>query len=234
VVPIANVLPEAGLHMTIGLGSQVSVAVGVVYITVAPAGLVHSTPVMSDGHMSDGAVVSTTVTVNMHGAEVLLKSSVAVQVTVVVPIANVLPEGGVQFTVGVASHVSLAVGVNITVAPDGLVHSCVMSDGQVIDGAVVSTTSTVNVHGREVLLLSSEAVQLTVVMPMGKVLPEAGVHMTVGVVSHVSVAVGAVYITVAPAGLVHSTPVMLAGQAPSVGGVVSTTCTVKLHMALLV
>jgi hypothetical protein len=145
-----------------------------------------------------------------------------------------LPEAGLHMTIGLGSQVSVAIAVNVTTAEPELggFSVAVMLAGQVIVGAVVSTTCTVNVHGAEVLPLSSLAVQLTVVVPMGKVLPEAGVHMTVGVASQVSVAV-AVNITVAPDGLVHSTPVMSDGQLTD-GGVVSTTCTVNVHMALLV
>jgi hypothetical protein len=149
---------------------------------------------------------------------------VAVQVTVVIPIGNVLPEAGVHMIVGVESHVSLAMGVNITVAPDGLVHSWVMLDGQVIDGGVVSTTCTVNMQleGDPTPLL---AVQVTVVIPIGKVLPDAGLHITIGT-GH-PVAVGVLKVTTLPDGLVHSSGPMFAGQAPIRGGcsmVIVTVC----------
>jgi hypothetical protein len=49
------------------------------------------------------------VTVNVHDA-LLPLSSVAVQVTVVTPIGNVLPDAGVQTTVGVLSQASVTVG----------------------------------------------------------------------------------------------------------------------------
>jgi hypothetical protein len=57
-----------------------------------------------------GAVVSTTVTLNVH-AEWLPLVSVAVQVTVVLPTAKVFPDGGTQTTVGCGSTLSVAVGV---------------------------------------------------------------------------------------------------------------------------
>ena len=47
--------------------------------------------------------------------------------------------------------------------------------GQVIEGFCVSLTVTVNEH-EAVLLDVSVAVQLTVVVPFGKVLPDAGVQ----------------------------------------------------------
>ena len=45
----------------------------------------------------------------------------AVQLTVVVPIGKVLPDTGVQTTVGLGSVVSVAVTVNVTTAPVALV-----------------------------------------------------------------------------------------------------------------
>jgi hypothetical protein len=56
---------------------------------------------------------ATIVTVKLHLA-VLAQSSVAVQVTVVVPTAKALPEGGAQTTTGVESHASVAVATKVT------------------------------------------------------------------------------------------------------------------------
>jgi hypothetical protein len=94
-------------------------------------------------------------------------------------------------------------------------------DGEVIDtvGAVVSLTVTVKLPFA-VLPDESVAEQLTVVVPRGKVEPEAGVHVTVTAPSTSSVAV-AVYVTTAPDELVAST-VMLDGR-ERVGAVVSAT-----------
>ena len=50
---------------------------------------------MSPGHVMAGAVVSVTVTVNIQ-VRLLPASSVAVVVTVVVPVENVEPEGGLE------------------------------------------------------------------------------------------------------------------------------------------
>jgi hypothetical protein len=64
-----------------------------------------------------------------------------------------------------------------------------MSPGQVIDGLVVSTTVTLNVHV-ELFALESVAVHVTVVAPNTKVLPEGGTQTTTGLGSVLSVAVG--------------------------------------------
>lgn len=66
---------------------------------------------------------------------------------------------------------------------------------------------------------------VTVVVPRGKALPEAGTHETVGLRSQLSLAVGVVKVTTEPDGPVHST-VTFPGQV-RVGGVVSRTTTEK-------
>lgn len=80
---------------------------------------------------------------------------------------------------------------------------------QVTAGAVVSCTVTVN-DPDELLFAASVAVHVTVVVPSGNVLPEAGEQLTTGDGSRSSVAV-AVYVTAAPDALVASA-VMLAGS----------------------
>src|SRR5450759_3452920 len=89
----------------------------------------------------------------------------------------------------------------------------------------VSLTVTVKV-ALTVLGVSSAlvAVQVTVVVPMAKVEPEAGVQLTVAVSPASSTAVGVVYVTTAPAGLVAGT-VMLAGAMSA--RTVTLTVTVK-------
>ena len=53
--------------------------------------------VMSDGRVSTGGVVSTTVTVTLNDAEPVFPwLSVALQVTIVVPGGKVLPDGGLK------------------------------------------------------------------------------------------------------------------------------------------
>ena len=199
VVPIGKNCPDvtttlfASRHSMVGEGSHVSCAARV-KLTGAPLGVVHSTGPMFPGHtVKTGGVVSTTVTVKVH---VLVLGgvawSLAVHVTVVAPSGKVVPESGAQLTVGAGSHASDAVGVaNVATAPAALVHSAVIAAGQVIDGAVVSLTVTVNEQVRVFGAVAwSLAVHVTVVVPMGNVVPEAGAQLTVGVGSHVSVAAG--------------------------------------------
>ena len=69
-------------------------------VTIAPLALVASAAI-GDGTVSAGAVLSWTVTVKVALPLFFAAASVAVQVTVVVPIANVLPGTGMQ---GAAEH----------------------------------------------------------------------------------------------------------------------------------
>ena len=100
-------------------------------------------------------------------------ASVAVEVTVVVPIGNKLPDAGTDVTV-TPGQLSVAVGVKLTVAPHwpGLLPTDILA-GQVIVGGCTSFTRTVNVHRPP-----PEAVAVTVVSPTGKNDPEAGVLVT--------------------------------------------------------
>jgi len=91
-------------------------------------------------------------------------------------------------------------------------------------------TLTVNVH-TEVLFAASVAVQVTVVVPTGKVDPLGGLQATVTVPGQLSVPVGVEYVTTAPVGTGQATAVaftMFAGQVID-GGVVSTTVTTAMH-----
>ena len=122
------------------------------------------------GHVATGACVSLTVTVNEHEL-VLFDASVAVHVTVVVPIANSVPLAGTHTTV-VPGQLSDVVGsANFTVAPHTFASfATVTFAGHVITGAVVSVTVIVKVH-----VVSGEfgeasvAVHVTVVTPTGNV-----------------------------------------------------------------
>ena len=79
----------------------------------------------------------------------------------------------------------------MTTAPEAAVASAVMSAWVSTAGAVVSRTVTLKVLV-PVLWWASVAEQVTVVLPSGKVEPEAGAHVTASVPSTASVAVGAV------------------------------------------
>jgi hypothetical protein len=142
--------------------------------------------VILDGHVIVGAVVSTVITVNEQVA-VLPLASVAVQVTVVVPNGNVLPDGGLQATV-TPGQLSVAVAVNVTADP----HSApVIGAGQVMVGGSVSLTVTVKVH-MPTLPAASVAEQVTVVVPTGKAEPDAGEQVTAPTPGQLSVAGGVV------------------------------------------
>jgi hypothetical protein len=118
---------------------------------------------------------------------VLPALSVAVQVTVVVPMRNVLPLGGSQVGASVPSTVSLAEAVKVTTAPAGLVAKTLIVAGTVSAGGVVSTTMTMR-NSEPVLPAVSVAVQVTVVVPNGKTAPDGGAQLGVSVPSTASVA----------------------------------------------
>ena len=92
----------------------------------------------------------------------------------------------------------------------------VMLAGRAIVGACVSLTVTVKLHVASGVM-PFVAVQLTVVVPFGNVLPEGGVQVTVGV-GQPAVAVGAAYVTTAEHWFGSVLVAMLAGQALRVGG----------------
>jgi hypothetical protein len=109
VVPTAKLDPDGGVQVTARAPSQASLA-DVEKVTVAepePGGL--STAVTGEvGQLRTGAWLSLTVTVKLHEL-LLLEVSDAPQLTVVVPFANELPDGGVQVTVRAPSQLSAAV-----------------------------------------------------------------------------------------------------------------------------
>jgi len=94
-----------------------------------------------------------------------------VHVTGVVPIGKSLPEGGTHTTVTGGEHASLACTCHVTSWP----VAEEMSAGQVMLGGAVSATATVKVHELPLPRLSV-ALQVTVVTPPGKTLPEGGVQ----------------------------------------------------------
>lgn len=132
--------------------------------------------------------MSLTLTVKVQVA-VLPAASVAVAVTVVVPTGKEVPEAGEVLTVA-APQLSVAVAVKLTLAAQVPVAALVtMLAGQVTVGAWASFTVTVKLQ-EAVLPEASVAVAETVVVPMPKLLPEAGEVTTVGL-PQLSVAVGA-------------------------------------------
>src|SRR3954451_6669815 len=94
VAPRANVAPDRRSHVAAVAPETLSVAVGAVKVTGAP--LRETAVTLSESEtVRAGAVVSRTVTVKV-SRPVLPALSVAVQVMVVVPRANVLPESRSQ------------------------------------------------------------------------------------------------------------------------------------------
>jgi hypothetical protein len=91
--------------------------------------------VMFDGQVILGAWVSLTVTVKLQlPVDMLPDASVAVQVTVITPLANVEPEAGRQLVVA-PGQLSLAVAVKLTTAVQTLASvDWVMLLGQVTVG----------------------------------------------------------------------------------------------------
>src|SRR2546422_4363482 len=106
--PNGNVDPLAGVQFAATLPSSRSVAEAV-KVNTAPAALVASTVAFA-GTVTTGPVVSFTVTVN-DSALWLPCASVALQVTVVGPNANVAPLAGVQLVATLPSRRSVAEAV---------------------------------------------------------------------------------------------------------------------------
>src|SRR5947209_4691843 len=85
-------------------------------------------------------------TVTLNPQELLLPDELlAVQLTLVIPIGNTLPDGVVQINV-VGVQLVETVGVNVTDAPAWLVNSIAMSGGQMRPGGVGSITVTLAVQ----------------------------------------------------------------------------------------
>src|SRR5262245_39662106 len=106
--------------------------------TVAPEGPVHSA-VVSAGQLMVGGVVSLTVT-SVEQVAIKPAPSVAAYVTVLVPSGYAPAPGSVTVA---AEQTSVAVASpGSTVALELPVHSAVEAAGQLMDGAVVSTTVT--------------------------------------------------------------------------------------------
>ena len=110
--------------------------------------------------------------------EILPLASLAVDVTAVVPTGKPDPEAGVEVTVAEGSQLSLAVTENVTGTSRAILQGTVMFAGQVIVGFALSLTVTVKLQ-IAVLPDASFAVQVTVVVPFGKVEPDGGLQLPV-------------------------------------------------------
>jgi len=153
---------------------------------------------------------------------------VAVQVTVVVPIGNTEPDGGLH-AVATPGQLSLAVGVKNAFAPVGQVGSLTMLAGQVIVGAMLSTTVTVAAQ-LPMLLLESLAVRVTLFDPL---LAQLKVFVAAPSINNCAIpqlsveplSISAALTVTVPAAL-RLTVILLHA---ATGGVVSTTVTVNMH-----
>jgi len=170
VIPSGNIEPEAGEQVT-GTGPSIASFAEAVKVTFAPEAF-EAVTVILGGSVSTGGVVSPTVTVKLPLA-LFPRESVAEQVTVVVPGGKFEPEAGEQVMGTGPSTRSFAETVKFTTVPEAFAAGTVMLEGSVKAGGVVSTTVTLKL-AVPVLPCVSIAVQLTVVVPRGKVAPEAG------------------------------------------------------------
>jgi hypothetical protein len=134
-----------------------------------------------------GKEVSSTVTMKCSPAT-LPEASIPVQLTVVAPSGNTVPEEGSHSTTGLGSTVSDALFANMTRAPSLLLASVLKLAGRINLGGVMSLTVTGKLPLLE-LPAASVAVQATVVEPRGKTEPEAGLQTMLGVGPESSTAV---------------------------------------------
>jgi hypothetical protein len=148
----------------------------------------------------------------------------------VVPTGKTVPDALEQVTGREPTTRSVAVAEYVTVAPDALVAATVWLAGSVSVGFVVSATVTSKV-AEPVLPAASVALQVTEVVVIAKVEPEAGLHVTGRLPETLSWAV-AVKATTAPSGLVASSVGFGVGSV-TVGAVVSTTVTVNAFVVAL-
>ncbi len=176
--PRLKVEPLAGLHATVAPG-QLSVAVGSVQVTLPlehwPLSVL---AVMFAGQAPmTGFSVSLIVTVKLQ-VLILPLASVAVHITVFTPLLNVEPLAGLHDGALTPGQLSVATGAaQVTLAFEHCPASVLptMLAGQVMLGFSVSLM--VTLKEQEALLPEvSVAVQLTVVLPFGKVEPLAGVQ----------------------------------------------------------
>jgi hypothetical protein len=168
VVPVANVLPEAGTQLTVGAG--VPEADGVLYVTTGFA------VVISPGQ---APIAGLSLIVTENEQLELPHEFVAVHVTEVVPVENEEPDAGTHATVAVGVPVEVGV-LNVAT---WLSH-CVMFEGHApITGLSLIVTE------KEQLELPQEfvAVHVTEVVPIEKVEPDAGTHVTIGVGAPIAV-----------------------------------------------
>src|SRR5688572_17080408 len=214
------------VNVTVGVASHASVAVAAGKVGVAG----HSIGETTVGHVRTGGVLSVTVIVRLHVAE-LPQSSVAVNIRVTLYSCKHIPLGvkiSTEVIVGVPSQASVAVAGGKSGSAG---HSIgVTTVGHVKTGGVLSVTKIVRLHVEE-LPQSSVAVHVRVTLyswgqiPLGVV---TSANVIAGVASHASVAVAAGNVGVAG----HSIGDTTVGHVIT-GAVLSVTAIVLLHVAEL-
>jgi hypothetical protein len=133
VTPRGKLEPDAGTQVGVIEPSQLSVAVAVNVTATEhiPAG---EFIVIGDGQVTTGGSSSMTVTVNEQ-LPMFDDESVAVQVTVVMPFGNAVPDGGEQTGVSEPSQLSVADDMKFTTAEHiALSVPVVIGEGQVTTG----------------------------------------------------------------------------------------------------
>lgn len=213
VVPTGNALPLGGLAITVG-GLQPPLAV-TVKNTVAPLALVALTVRFDEQFNTIGGYTGgCTITWKLQLVNVP-QVSLAVTVTVVVPVGNVLPLGGLAMMFGGGLQPPVAVAVKNTAMPFEPVAVTVMLEEQLrlIGGLTTVTWNEQFVVVPQVSLAATN----TVVVPTGKVLPLGGLARIFGG-EQPPLAV-TVKKTVAPPELVAAT-VMFEEQFSTIGGLV--------------
>jgi len=133
------------------------------------------------------APVSLTVTVKLQVANKFPDVSLVAQITLVAPTGKTDPDAGSQSTVP-----QLPNGVGAAAKITTLLHPLLVdSETSAGQARVQSFAATVTVKVQGVLLFeASVAVQLTVVVPVGKLVPEGGLQKTWTVCVQLSVAAG--------------------------------------------
>src|ERR1035437_7925649 len=226
VTPCGKVDPLGGEHETVTPG-QLSVAVAV-KVTLLLEHLPGSVlAMMATGQRTLGSSLSWMVTVKLHEL-VLPEESVAVQVTVVTPLAKVEPLGGTQATV-TPGQLSVAVAAKVTLLlehrPESVFATILVE--QVTLGGSLSRIVTVKLH-ELVLPEESVAVQVTVVTPFAKVEPLAGLQTRL-VTAQLSEAV-AVKVTLLLEHLPRSVFATMLVEQVTLGASLSRMVTVKLQL----
>jgi hypothetical protein len=164
-------VPEAGEQATVTPGT-LSVATGAGKVTTAEHWVAPASAVTFAGHLMTGGSLSATTTLKKQPA-VFPEPSVAVQLTILVPAGKREPEGGAHVT-DTPVQLSVAVAAKLTAADacPGSVEVTIGA-GHVILGGVLSNTVTENEHVGPLAV-----VQVTVVMPIAKNVPEGGAQLT--------------------------------------------------------